>query len=81
MSFDWTTQEYCQKIGENKSMSLGECKEACRREVVCNAIVHDSKNMTCDVGSCSIPLISATWVPGAIRGYFLSGGTFNAIFL
>ena len=55
-------------------MSLDKCKEACRKERGCNVIIHDSKKHFCEVGSCTIPIDSAPWIPGSIRGYYLTGG-------
>ena len=78
MSFDWTTQEFCEKIRENKNKTMDECKEACRQEEGCNAIIHDNKELACEVGSCAIPLESTSWTPGAVRGYFLKGCSFTA---
>ena len=74
MSFGWKTQDECTKLSRTWRMSLDECKEACRKEQGCNVIIHDSKKRFCEVGSCTIPIDSAPWIAGSIRGYYLTGG-------
>ena len=80
LSFDWKDQNYCKNFGRKWNINLHQCKEACRKEQGCNAIVHDIKKSSCEVGSCTISIDSAPWVPGSIRGYFLTGGNINDIF-
>ena len=74
LSFDWKDQDHCTKLKRTWRLNLDKCKEECRKEQGCNAIIHDTKKSSCEVGSCTIPIDSAPWIPGSTRGYYLTGG-------
>ena len=75
LSFDWESKEHCKKLTEKKKLNLIQCKDACRKEEGCNAIIHDVKKSSCEVGVCAIHLDASHWIAGPKRGYFLNGGT------
>lgn len=75
LSIDLESEENCKKLTEKKKMNLMQCKDTCRKEEGCNAIIHDVKKSSCEVGACAIRLDASHWITGSKRGYFLNGGT------